>query len=85
MCIRDRFYPIFALALFSSIVGATTFIWQFNGIPGMIEAYENNQEAFIGKGWLLVFAWPLAVISFIIVIFGLADRSRRNRLTTRCV
>jgi hypothetical protein len=77
-----KFYPIFALALSSSIVGAVTFIWQFNGIPGMIEAYENNQEAFIGKGWLLVFAWPLAVISFIIVIFGLADRSRKNRLTT---
>lgn len=82
-----KFYPAFAFALCSSIAGATMFIWQFNGIPGIIEAYENNQEAFIGKGWLLVFAWPLAVISFIIMIFTLADRRRkqRNLLTTAMI
>ncbi len=66
---RTRFYPIFALALCSSIIGATMFIWQLNGIAGIIEAYENNQEAFIGKGWLLLFAWPLVILSFIIIIF----------------
>jgi hypothetical protein len=80
---RKRFYPIFFIALCSSITGLIAFLWQLGGISGMVEAYEENQLAFVGKGWLLVFAWPLAVLSFIIVVFAWTDRRRnfRNRLT----
>jgi|SRR5271156_1854230 len=76
---RKRFYPVFASALGLSIVGVTTYLWQLGGISGVVEAYENNQEAFVGKGWLLVFAWPLAVLSFIIVVFAWTDRSKKER------
>jgi hypothetical protein len=81
---RKKFYPIFALALSLSIAGLATFLWQLDGIFGVVEAYEENQLAFVGKGWLLVFAWPLVVLSFIIVVFILTDRERKARyhLTT---
>jgi hypothetical protein len=74
-----KFYPIFALALCISCVGATVFIWQLNGISGVIEAYENNQEAFLGKGWLLLFAWPLVVLSFIIIVYAWTNREKVGR------
>lgn len=76
---RKKFYPTFGAALALSIVGVATYLWQLGGISGVVEAYENNQEAFVGKGWLLVFAWPLAVLSFIIVVFAWTDRSRKDR------
>ena len=81
---RKRFYPVFALALASSAAGVGTYLWELGGISGVVEAYENNQEAFVGKGWLLVFAWPLAVLSFIVIVFAWSDRNRKNRprLTT---
>jgi hypothetical protein len=81
---RKRFYRIFFFALCSSIAGLTAFLWQLGGISGMVEAYEANQLAFVGKGWLLVFAWPFAVLSFIVVVFAWTDRRRnfRNHLTT---
>ena len=76
---HKRFYPVFAFALASSIAGVTAFLWQLGGIAGMIEAYDRNQEAFAGKGWLLVLAWPLAVLSFIVIVFAWADRHRKTR------
>jgi hypothetical protein len=81
---RKKFYPTFAFALALSMAGVTTYLWQLGGISGVVEAYEKNQEAFVGKGWLLVFAWPIAVLSFIVVVFTLTDRSRKDRyrLTT---
>jgi hypothetical protein len=77
---RKIFYPIFIFALFCSIAGLVTFLWQLGGISGMVEAYEENQIAFVGKGWLLVFAWPLAVLSFIIIVFTWTDLQKRLRL-----
>jgi hypothetical protein len=79
---RDRFYPVFALGLASSVAGVAAFLWQLGGISGLLDAYENNQEALVGKGWLLVFAWPLAVLSFIVIVFAWTDRlgKRRPRL-----
>lgn len=76
---RTRFYPVFACALVLSIAGATALLWQLHGISGMVEAYENNQEAFVGKGWLLMFAWPLAILSFIVIVFARSDGQRRAR------
>ena len=76
---RKKFYPAFALALALSMAGVATYLWQLGGISGVVEAYEKNQEAFVGKGWLLVFAWPLAVLSFIVVVFAWTDRSRKDR------
>lgn len=81
---RKKFYPLFATALICSTFGLAVFLWQLEGISGLIEAYEENQVAFVGKGWLLVLAWPLAVLSFIVVVFTLTDRQRKARrhLTT---
>ena len=74
-----KFYTVFAVALFSSIAGTAAFMWQLNGIPGIIEAYENNQEAFLGKGWLLLFAWPLVVLSFITIVYAWTNRKKDDR------
>jgi hypothetical protein len=81
---RKKFYPVFALALTSSVAGVATYLWELGGISGVVEAYENNQEAFVGKGWLLVFAWPLAVLSFIVIVYAWTDRhaTHRPHLTT---
>jgi hypothetical protein len=76
---RGRFYPVFAVALVFSIIGVEAFLWQLQGISGLIAAYEDNQVAFAGKGWLLVLAWPLAVLSFIILLVALTDRQRKAR------
>jgi len=76
---RKRFYPLFTLALLLSTIGLAAFLWQLQGISGLIEAYEENQVAFVGKGWLLVFAWPFAVLSFIVLVFALTDRQRAVR------
>jgi hypothetical protein len=81
---RKKFYAVFTFALACSVAGVVTFISSLDGISGIIEAYENNQEAFVGKGWMLVLAWPLAILSFIFVVFLWTDRQRkdRRRLTT---
>lgn len=81
---HKKFYPVFALALVLSVVGATTYLWRLGGVLGEIEAFEANPSAYVGKGWLLAFAWPLAVLSFIFLVFALTDRDRkrRGRLTT---
>jgi hypothetical protein len=71
---RKKFYPLFALALALSTLGLAAFLWQLDGISGLIQAYEENQIAFAGKGWLLVFAWPFAVLAFIVLVFALTDR-----------
>jgi hypothetical protein len=80
----QKFYPIFAFALTLSIAGVTTLLWQMRGIPGMVEAFENNQEAYVGKGWLLMLAWPLAALSFIFIVFAWTDHQKkvRQRLST---
>jgi hypothetical protein len=79
-----RFYPVFAFAITLSIAGVAILLWQMKGIPGMVEAFENNQEAYAGKGWLLVLAWPFAVLSFIFLVFVWTDRQQtiRRRLST---
>lgn len=76
---RNRSYPLFTLALALSAVGLSTFLWQLQGVSGLIEAYEDNQVAFVGKGWLLVFTWPFAVLSFIVLVFVLTDREKKVR------
>jgi hypothetical protein len=76
---RKRFYPVFALAMIASVIGVATYLWELGGISGVVDAYENNQEAFVGKGWLLVLAWPLAVLSFIVIVYAWIDRSKTHR------
>jgi hypothetical protein len=76
---RKKFYPAFAIALACSIAAVVTFLWQLGGIAGLIDAYEYNPDAFVGKGWLLVLAWPLAVLSFIILVFMWTDPRDKNR------
>ena len=71
---RQRFHPVFASALTLSAAGVVYYLWQFGGPSGVVEAFESNQEAFVGKGWLLVLAWPLAVLSFIVLALVYTDR-----------
>lgn len=74
---RSKFHPLAAITLACSASGAIAFLSAFGGIPGMIRDFEVNQEAFVGKGWLLVFAWPLAVLSFIVLAYIWSDKERR--------
>jgi hypothetical protein len=76
---RRRFYPVFAFALALSAAGASAYLWQLGGILKEVEAFESNQAAFVGKGWLLLFAWPLAILSFITVVFTWTDKQRSQR------
>jgi hypothetical protein len=68
-----RFYPVFGIAWLFSAGGVAYFMWQFNGLYGVVEAFETDKLAFTGKGWLLVFGWPLAILSFIIFVFVLMN------------
>jgi hypothetical protein len=76
---RIRFYPLSFAALGLSIGGVWTFFWQFDGFQGMVDAFETNQQAFAGKGWLLIFAWPLAVLSYVTLAVLTLDRRARVR------
>jgi hypothetical protein len=76
---HKRFYPVFAFALTLSILAVTAFLWLFGGISGEIEAFEIDKAAYVGKGWLLTLAWPLAVLSFLVLMFTLSRRRRRPR------
>jgi len=74
-----KFYPAFAIALACSLAAVIAFLWQLGGITGLLDAYESNPDAFIGKGWLLVLAWPLAVLSFIILVFTWTEPREQDR------
>jgi hypothetical protein len=74
-----RFYPVFAFALALSVAGAVIYLSQLGGILGEIEAFESDKAAYVGKGWLLMLAWPLAVLSFIVLVFALSDRHAKYR------
>jgi hypothetical protein len=76
---RRRFYPVFAAVLALSVAGAAAYVWQLGGVLKEVEAFETNQAAFAGTGWLLVFAWPLAVLSFIAVVFAWTDPQKKGR------
>jgi hypothetical protein len=76
---RKRFHFFFSLALVCSVAGAYAFFSDLNGIPGMVKSFEENLQAYTGKGWLLVFAWPLSVLCFIVVIYVWSNRDIRRR------
>lgn len=76
---KRRFHFFFSLALAASVAGLYAFFSVLNGIPGMVKSFEENLQAYTGKGWLLVFAWPLSVLCFIILIYVWTDRKVRRR------
>jgi hypothetical protein len=78
---KRRFHFFFSLALACSIAGVYAFFSRLDGIPGMVKSFEENIQAYTGKGWLLVFAWPLSVLCFIILIYlwTSGDIRRRRR------
>jgi hypothetical protein len=45
----------------------------------MVKSFEENLQAYTGKGWLLVFAWPLSVLCFIILVYMWTDRVYQRR------
>jgi hypothetical protein len=71
---KKRFHFFFSLALACSAAGVYAFFSVMNGIPGMVKSFEENLQAYTGKGWLLVFAWPLSVLCFIILIYVWTNR-----------
>lgn len=76
---KKRFHFFFSLALAASVAGVYAFFSVLNGIPGMVKSFEENLQAYTGKGWLLVFAWPLSVLCFIILIYVWTNRKIRRR------
>ena len=76
---RKRFYPVFGVALLTSVAGVTAYLWQLGGILGEVEAYEGNQAAFVGKGWLVMLAWPLAILSFIVLVVTWTEYQKKIR------
>lgn len=79
-----KFYPVFAFFLFVSVVGTSVYLWQLGGILKEVESFETDPAAFSGKGWLLVLAWPLSILSFIVIVTAWTDRQRKiqHHLTT---
>jgi hypothetical protein len=79
-----KFYPVFAFFLFLSVVGASVYLWQLGGLLKEVEAFETDPSAFAGKGWLLVLAWPLSILSFIVLVMTWTDQQKkiRRHLTT---
>jgi hypothetical protein len=76
---RKRFHLFFSLALGCSLLGVYAFFSRLNGISGMVKSFEDNLQAYTGKGWLLVFAWPLSVLCFIVLVFLWTDRETSGR------
>jgi hypothetical protein len=76
---KKRFHLFFSLATVCSVAGVYTFFSVLNGVPGMVKSFEENLQAYTGKGWLLVFAWPLSVLCFMILIFMWTDRQQLGR------
>lgn len=80
---QRRTYPFFAMGLLLSVAGTVAFLWELNGIPGIVRSFESDPEVFAGKGWLLIFAWPMSVLLFIALIYlltrhGNPDHSGRT-------
>jgi hypothetical protein len=76
---KKRFHFFFSLALVCSVAGVYAFFSRLEGIPGMVKSFEENLQAYTGKGWLLVFAWPLSVLCFIILIYLWTNRELHRR------
>lgn len=76
---KRKFHLLFSLALVCSVAGVYAFFSRLDGIPGMVKSFEENLQAYTGKGWLLVFAWPLSVLCFIILIYLWTNRELSRR------
>jgi len=76
---RKKFHFYFAAALACSVAGVYAFFSGLGGIQGMVKSFEENLQAYTGKGWLLVFAWPLAVLCFIVIIYMWTSRNQYHR------
>jgi hypothetical protein len=76
---KRRFHFFFFLALACSVAGVYAFFSRLDGISGMVKSFEENLQAYTGKGWLLVFAWPLSVLCFIILIYLWTNRELHRR------
>jgi hypothetical protein len=79
-----KFFPVFAFFLVLSVAGAAVYLWQLGGVLKEVESFETDPSAFVGKGWLLVFAWPLSILSFIVLVMTLTNQYTkiRRHLTT---
>lgn len=80
---QRKTYPFFAFGLLLSVAGTVAFLWQLNGLAGLVHSFESDPEAFAGKGWLLIFAWPMSILLFIAVVYlltrsGNPEHRRRN-------
>jgi hypothetical protein len=76
---RKKFHFCFSAALVCSVAGVYAFFSGLDGISGMVKSFEENLQAYTGKGWLLVFAWPLAVLCFIVIVYLWTNRKQHHR------
>jgi len=61
----DRARLVFGIGIALSVCGLGYLLQRLGGIAGIIASYEGYQEAFVGTGWLLIFAWPITILCFI--------------------
>ena len=81
-----RFYPALMLVLIASAAGVTAYLWQMGGVLGEMTAFETDRAAYVGTGWLLILAWPLAVLCFILVTFAWTQQQdHKGRLMTAMI
>lgn len=74
-----KFLLVIAYALGVSLLVQFYFFAQLRGVEGVIEAYETDPQAFEGKGWMLLFAWPFAILSFIAATSLATEAGYRQR------
>ncbi|MGH9862829.1 MAG: hypothetical protein ACRD35_05330 [Candidatus Acidiferrales bacterium] len=78
--INPKTFPLVVLyTLALSILGQLYFLWQVGGFEGLIRLKETDPEAFLGKGWLLLFAWPMTIVSFIAVTWLITQKRSEGR------
>jgi hypothetical protein len=71
----DRLLPVFGIGMAVATAGLLYLYSEMGGISGIITAFESYPEQFVGKGWLLIFASPLTVITVITLTVMLTSGS----------
>ncbi len=81
--LNSETFPLFATyTLALTVLGQLYFLGQVGGFEGLIRLKETDPDAFLGKGWLLTFAWPMTIVSFITITWLITrtGSARKGRL-----
>lgn len=77
--VPDLYFTIVGSTMAVSLVGQGILLWLLGGMQGMIFAFETDKQAYEGKGWLLVFAWPMAILATMVIVGILNFQGRKSR------